>query len=61
MSDIDPDAYVRENKDTLVDVIKHSDDEFTRALAIIVLRDFGDDPNLDDVERELEAAREVAG
>lgn len=54
-----PDEYIRENRETLVEIIKHSDDDFTRALAIIVLKRYGDEPDLDQVKKEIDVAREV--
>lgn len=54
----DPDRYVHDNKDTLVRIIKHGDDEFVRALALAALIRYGDDPLLHDVEHEIERAKQ---
>lgn len=54
-----PNQYVREHRETLANVIKHSDDDFTRALAIIALVKYGDDPDVEQVKTELAAAEEV--
>lgn len=53
----DPDEYVRENRDILIRIIKHGDDQTARALALSVLTRFGDEPTIDDVEQELERAK----
>ena len=57
----DPNRYVRENRETLVRIIKHGDDEFVRALALSALVRYGDEPQLNDVEYEIEQAREQFG
>lgn len=51
------DRYVRENKDKIVRVIKNSNDDFTRALAISALCEYGGEPEIDQVIRELEYAK----
>ena len=56
-----PDRWVRENRDTLRRIIKHADDQFTRALAINVLVTYGDEPAVEQVKQELEYAEEVLG
>lgn len=55
--DGDPDAFVSENRETLVRLLKHTDDVFVRALALATLVEYGNEPILDDVERELRKAR----
>lgn len=59
--DGEPDEFVRENQDTLVRILKHGDDEFVRALALAALLEYGNDPQLEDVERELQQARGDTG
>ncbi|WP_137288600.1 hypothetical protein [Natronorubrum halophilum] len=56
-----PNNYVRENKETLVEIIKHGDDEFVRAMALAALVEFGDDPDLNTLRRELERMTERGG
>lgn len=51
-----PNVYVRENKDDLVRIVKHGDDEFVRAMALAALVEFGDDPDLVTVRNEIERA-----
>lgn len=53
----DPDRFVAENGETLVRLLKHGDDEFVRALALAVLIEYGDDPHLEDIEREIARVR----
>lgn len=52
----DPDKYVRENRDTLVEIIKHGNDPFIRAFALAALVEFGGEPELERVLRELKRA-----
>lgn len=49
-----PEEYVSENHDQLVRIIKHSSDEFVRALAIAALIEYADDPTRESVRRDLE-------
>lgn len=51
---IDPEEYVRQNKETLVKIIKHGDDEFVRAMALTALVMYGDDPSPTELRAELE-------
>lgn len=55
----DPEQWVRENRDSLLRVIRHGDDSFTRALAVSVLMEYGPDPSMDQVIddiKQLEAS-----
>lgn len=54
-----PDEYVRENRDTLVHIIKHGNDEFVRALAMAALVEYGGQPELKKLRRELDRAAEL--
>lgn len=60
MSSIDPDQYVDENLDHLTHVIKHSNDQFVRALCLAALVEFGDDGDVDKVKKEIEQFRSVS-
>ena len=51
-----PDSYVEENRDELRDIIMHGTDDFVRALALAALVEFGDDPDLQKVKREVDQA-----
>lgn len=57
----DPEEYVRENRETLVDIIKHGTDQFVRALALAALVEYGDDPDLEQVRHELRQAADQEG
>lgn len=60
--DGNPREYVKQNRETLVRIVKHGDDEFVRALAMNAIILYGDEPVLEDVERELRRAKkEVTG
>lgn len=56
--DRDPDDYVRENRETLVRILKHGNDVFVRALVVAALMEYGGAPDLEDVEREIKKARD---
>lgn len=56
-----PEEFVRENQDTLVRLLKHSDDEFVRGIALAALLEYGEDPQIEDVLRELERAKDDTG
>jgi hypothetical protein len=55
---IDPDEYVREHRETLVEIIKHGTDPFVRAFALAALVEYGEEPDLDRVRHELDRATE---
>ena len=57
----DPDEYVREHCETLVEIIKHGTDPFVRALAIAALVEFGEDPDIERVRYELNRATDPEG
>jgi hypothetical protein len=52
----DPDRYVSQNREELVDIIKHGTDPFVRSLAMAALVEFGDDPDIQQVRHELDQA-----
>lgn len=58
MSSTDPETYVRENKETLQKIIRHGDDKFVRSLCLAALIRYGDEPDLEDLQTELERAQE---
>jgi hypothetical protein len=58
---IDPDEYVQNNREELVDIIKHGNDDFVRALALAALVEYGSDPAIEKVRQELELAAEMNG
>lgn len=55
----DPERYVRNNRETLLQVIRHGDDEFTRGLAIAALVKYGPDPSLATVKQDIERMEEA--
>lgn len=55
-----PERFVRQNRETLLRVIRHGDDEFVRALAIAVLVEYGDNPTRDQIIREVEQITETS-
>ncbi|GGN98594.1 hypothetical protein [Haloarcula pellucida] len=59
--DGDPEKFVRENHETLIRILKHSDDKFVRGLALSALIKYGPEPCLDDLEHDLTRARDEDG
>jgi len=57
----DPAQYVRENRETLVDIIKHGNDDFVRALAMSAIVEYGGEPELEKVRHELDRVAEMGG
>jgi hypothetical protein len=51
------DEYVRDNREDLIWILRHGDDLTIRALALAVLLQGGDDPDVDLVIEELERER----
>lgn len=45
--------YVTQNRDTLVEVLRHCDDNYTRACALAMLKNGGDARDIELVRREL--------
>jgi hypothetical protein len=54
----DPDEYVRDNRETLIRVVKHSNDEFVRALCLAAIVEYGEDPSVDQIQNDLERLKE---
>lgn len=50
---VDPEEYVREHRDTLVDILLHGNDDFVRALALAALVEYGGEPDIQQVQREI--------
>jgi hypothetical protein len=59
--DVSPDEYVRRNRETLVEVIKHGTDPFVRALALAALVEYGEEPDLERVRHQLDRAVDREG
>lgn len=62
MGDIDTmREYVKHNRDDLAHIVRFSDDTYLRAVAAALLTEGGEDPDIEQVKRELELALEVLG
>jgi hypothetical protein len=48
-----PETYVREHRETLIEIIKHSDDKFIRALSLAALVRYGTDPDVEQLKEEI--------
>jgi HEAT repeat protein len=58
MESSDPTRYVQENEEQLTRLLKHSNNDFVRSLALAALIEFGDDATVDTVTEDLEKLRE---
>ena len=58
MTDNDIHAYVRENRESLIRVIRHSSNTYARACVWALLDAGLDDPEIEDLEDELQAIKE---
>lgn len=56
---LSPSEYVRENKEQLERLIKHSNNDFVRALAIAAFVEYGEDPSVEAITRDLEQMKEL--
>lgn len=52
---VDAEEYVRENRERIVRVIRHSDDPFARACAWVLLDRYTPDRDLEELREELDA------
>jgi len=48
-----PETYVQEHRETLIEIIKHGDDEFVRALCLAALVKYGTDPDIEHLQEEI--------
>ena len=55
VDDIDPEEYVQDNRENIIQVIRHSDDPFTRACAWMILDRYTPDRDFEDLHEELDA------
>lgn len=46
--------WVRENRDLLAEVLRHGDDPYARACALVLLKEVGTERDIDAVKREVE-------
>ncbi|WP_158854957.1 hypothetical protein [Halorhabdus sp. CUG00001] len=49
-----PDEYVRANRETLIEVIKHGSTDWVRALALAAFVEYGGEPDREQLRREIE-------
>jgi hypothetical protein len=56
-----PEEFVQKNHEVLVRILKHSDDAFVRSLIISSLIEYGREPQIEDIERELKRAMDQNG
>ena len=54
-----PSEYVRENKQQLERLIKHSNNDFVRALAIAAFVEYGEDASVESITDDLEQIKEL--
>ncbi|WP_336337426.1 hypothetical protein [Haloarcula brevis] len=54
-----PSEYVRENKQQLERLIKHSNNDFVRALAIAAFVEYGEDASVESITDDLERIKEL--
>lgn len=57
----DPNEYVRENREELATIIKHGNDDWVRALALAAIVEYGSDPDLEAVRRDIDRAEKLRG
>jgi hypothetical protein len=50
--------YVKRNRDTIAEILKHGGDRLTRAYAYALLLEYGDDYDIEQVKRELDYLKE---
>ena len=48
-----PETYVQEHQETLIEIIKHGDDDFVRALCLAALVKYGADPDVEQLQEEI--------
>jgi len=48
-----PETYVQEHRETLIEIIKHGDDNFVRALCLTALVMYGADPDVEQLQEEI--------
>jgi len=54
-----PSEYVRENKQQLERLIKHSNNDFVRALAIAAFVEYSEDASVESITEDLERIKEL--
>ena len=59
VDNLSPNEYVRENKEQLERLIKHSNNDFVRALAIAAFVEYGEDASVEAITKDLERIKEL--
>ncbi len=59
VDNLSPSEYVRENKEQLERLIKHSNNDFVRALAIAAFVEYGEDASVEAITKDLERIKEL--
>lgn len=54
-----PSEYVQQNEQQLERLIKHSNNDFVRALAIAAIVEYGGDASVDSITADLERIKEL--
>ena len=54
-----PSEYVRKNKQQLERLIKHSNNDFVRALAIAAFVEYGEDASVESITEDLDRIKEL--
>jgi len=49
----DPQTYVQEKQDTIIEVVKYGSDNYVRALCLAALIKYGEDPDIDRLKKEI--------
>lgn len=55
----DPEAWAEQNRDRIVRVLRHSSNLHARACAWALLDHISEDPELEDLERELQQVKQA--
>jgi hypothetical protein len=53
-----PREYVQQNREQLERLIRHSDNDFVRALAIAAFIEYGEDASIESITKDLERIKE---
>lgn len=61
MVEADPSTYVSDNEEELVKIVKHSKNDFPRALALAALIEYGEGTTTEQVIEQIEQFRDEEG
>ena len=51
---LDPEEYVRENRELLAEILRHGDDPYVRACALVLLKEAGSERDVEAVKQEVD-------